>query len=203
MNVAPLVALVGNPNAGKSALFNALTGARQKVGNYPGVTVERHSGRLALPDGRPVELVDLPGAYSLDPSSPDERVTRDVVTGTQAGERLPDALVVVVDAANLDNHLRFTLQLIALGLPVVVALNMIDLAERDGLALDPERLARELGVPVVPTVAVRRRGLEALKEQLGTVIGHGALTRLRASDGSVHDDIVSLQRRARAIAVAA
>ncbi len=197
MNVAPLVALVGNPNAGKSALFNALTGARQKVGNYPGVTVERHSGRLALPDGRPVELVDLPGAYSLDPSSPDERVTRDVVTGTQAGERLPDALVVVVDAANLDNHLRFTLQLIALGLPVVVALNMIDLAERDGLALDPERLARELGVPVVPTVAVRRRGLEALKEQLGTVIGHGALTRLRASDGSVHDDIVSLQRRAR------
>jgi ferrous iron transport protein B len=203
MNVAPLVALVGNPNAGKSALFNALTGARQKVGNYPGVTVERHSGRLALPDGRPVELVDLPGAYSLDPSSPDERVTRDVVTGTQAGERLPDALVVVVDAANLDNHLRFTLQLIALGLPVVVALNMIDLAERDGLALDPELLARELGVPVVPTVAVRRRGLEALKEQLGAIIGHGALRRVRAGDGSVHEDIVTLQRRARAIAVAA
>ena len=180
-----------------------LTGARQKVGNYPGVTVERHSGRLALPDGRPVELVDLPGAYSLDPSSPDERVTRDVVTGTQAGERLPDALVVVVDAANLDNHLRFTLQLIALGLPVVVALNMIDLAERDGLTLDPEVLARELGVPVIPTVAVRRRGLEELKEQLGAIIGHGARTRLRTSDGSVHDDIVTLQRRARAIAVAA
>ena len=192
MNVAPLVALVGNPNAGKSALFNALTGARQKVGNYPGVTVERHSGRLALPDGRPVELVDLPGAYSLDPSSPDERVTRDVVTGTQAGERLPDALVVVVDAANLDNHLRFTLQLIALGLPVVVALNMIDLAERDGLTLDPELLARELGVPVIPTVAVRRRGLEELKEQLGAIIGHGAPTRLRGSDGRAHDDIVAL-----------
>ena len=203
MNAAPLVALVGNPNAGKSALFNALTGARQKVGNYPGVTVERHSGRLALPDGRPVELVDLPGAYSLDPSSPDERVTRDVVTGTQEGERLPDALVVVVDAANLDNHLRFTLQLIALGLPVVVALNMFDLAERDGLTLDPERLSRELGVPVVPTVAVRRRGLEDLKARLGDILVHGGVKRLRPSDGSVQDDIVTLQRRARAIAVAA
>ena len=92
MNQSPLVALVGNPNAGKTALFNALTGARQKVGNYPGVTVERHSGRLALNDGRPVELVDLPGTYSLDPSSPDEAVTRDVVLGRQEGERLPDAL---------------------------------------------------------------------------------------------------------------
>ena len=203
MEAAPLVALVGNPNAGKSALFNALTGARQKVANYPGVTVERHSGQLALPDGRPVELVDLPGAYSLDPASPDERVTRDVVTGAQAGERLPDALIVVVDAANLDNHLRFTLQLIALGLPVVVALNMIDLAERDGLVLDPVALANLLGVPVVPTVAVRKRGLDHLKDQLETVIGRGALTRLRPSDGSVQDDIVTLQRRARAIAVAA
>ena len=203
MNAAPLVALVGNPNAGKSALFNALTGARQKVGNYPGVTVERHSGRLALPDGRPVELVDLPGAYSLDPASPDERVTRDVVTGVQAGERLPDALVVVVDAANLDNHLRFTLQLIALGLPVVVALNMVDLAERDGLVLDPATLADALGVPVVPTVAVRKRGIDDLKATLAGVIGHGALTQLRPSDGSVQDDIVTLQRRARAIAMAA
>src|SRR3546814_2649334 len=114
--------------------------------------------------GRPVELLDLPDAYSLEPSSPDERVTRDVITGAQAGERLPDAIIVVVDAANLDNHLRFTLQLIALGLPVVVALNMIDLATRDGLTLDPEALARELGVPVVPTVAVRRRGIDDLKQ---------------------------------------
>src|SRR3546814_8042517 len=97
MTPAPLVALVGNPNSGKSALFNALTGARQKVGNYPGVTVERHAGRMALDDGRPVELLDLPGAYSLEPSSPDERVTRDVITGAQAGERLPDAIIVVVE----------------------------------------------------------------------------------------------------------
>jgi ferrous iron transport protein B len=160
---APLVALVGNPNAGKSALFNALTGARQKVGNYPGVTVERKSGRMALSDGRPIELVDLPGTYSLQPASPDEAVTRDVVLGTQAGERLPSALIVVVDATNLDNHLRFTLQLIALGLPLVVALNMIDMAKRDGLEIDPERLSAELGVPVVPTVAVRKGGTEQLR----------------------------------------
>ncbi|WP_375249439.1 ferrous iron transporter B [Sphingomonas sp.] len=205
MEMPPLVAMVGNPNAGKSALFNALTGARQKVGNYPGVTVERHSGRLALDDGRPVELVDLPGAYSLDPASPDERVTRNVVTGAQAGERLPDALVVVVDASNLDNHLRFALQLIALGLPVVVALNMVDLAERDGLVLDPAVLEAELGVAVIPTVAVRRRGIEQLRAQLTALVGatSGAMRALRPSDGSIDDDIVTLQRRARAIAAAA
>ena len=203
MHAAPLVALVGNPNAGKSALFNALTGARQKVGNYPGVTVERHSGRLVLDDGRPVELIDLPGAYSLEPSSPDERVTRDVVTGASSLERLPDALVVVVDAANLDNHLRFTLQLIALGLPVVVALNMVDLAERDGLTLDATVLERELGVPVIATVAVRKRGLDGLRAALGSILVGGAATRLRPSDGSIDDDIVTLQRRARQIAAAA
>jgi ferrous iron transport protein B len=162
----PLVALVGNPNAGKSALFNALTGARQKIANYPGVTVERKSGRISLSDGRPVELVDLPGAYSLSPDSLDEAVTRDVILGKLEGHRRPDALVIVVDAGNLDNHLRFTLELVALGLPVVVALNMVDLAERDGLELDPARLSAELGVPVVPTVAVRKRGLDALVEVL-------------------------------------
>ena len=202
MHAAPLVALVGNPNAGKSALFNALTGARQKVGNYPGVTVERHSGRLVLDDGRPVELIDLPGAYSLEPSSPDERVTRDVVTGVSSLERLPDALVVVVDAANLDNHLRFTLQLIALGLPVVVALNMVDLAERDGLTLDAEVLARELGVAVIPTVAVRKRGLDALRAALDTALASGSRRTPDVGAGT-QDDIVHLQRRARQIATAA
>nr|WP_208402951.1 ferrous iron transporter B [Sphingomonas japonica] len=198
-----MVALVGNPNAGKSALFNALTGARQKVGNYPGVTVERHSGRMALADGRPVELVDLPGAYSLDPSSPDEQVTRDVVTGAQAGERLPDAIIVVVDAGNLDNHLRFALQLIALGTPIVIALNMIDLAERDGLVLDAAALEHALGVPVVPTVAVRRRGLDDLCARLGEQLRTlGQATRLRSSAG-VPEDIIVLQRRARELAVTA
>ncbi|WP_145199066.1 ferrous iron transporter B [Sphingobium sp. B2] len=171
MSVLPLVALVGNPNAGKSALFNALTGARQKLGNYPGVTVERKAGRLALADGRPVELVDLPGTYSLNAASPDEQVTRDVVMGRQAGERQPDALVIVVDASNLDNHLRFALELIALGLPTIVALNMVDLATRDGLELDAAVLSRELGVPVIATVAVRKRGLDHLREELAGLLG--------------------------------
>jgi ferrous iron transport protein B len=173
MTALPLVALVGNPNAGKSALFNALTGARQKLGNYPGVTVERKSGRLSLDDGRPLELVDLPGTYSLDPNSPDEQVTRDVVLGKQSGERLPDALVIVVDAANLDNHLRFALELIALGLPTILALNMVDLAARDGLELDARILSRDLGVPVIPTVAVRKRGLDHLRAELQTLLDGG------------------------------
>jgi ferrous iron transport protein B len=190
----PLVALVGNPNAGKSALFNALTGARQKVGNYPGVTVERHSGRMSLPDGRPVELVDLPGAYGLEPTSPDEQVTRDVLFGTQAGERLPDAILVVVDATNLDNHLRFVLQLRDLGRPMVVALNMIDMAERDGLKLDVPALERELGLSVVPTVAVRRRGLDALREAVA------ALTTASASSPREPGSLRDYQREARRIA---
>ncbi len=197
MTTLPLVALVGNPNAGKSALFNMLTGARQKVGNYPGVTVERHSGRLALDDGRPIELVDLPGAYSLDASSPDEEVTRDVVLGRQAGERLPDAVLIVLDATNLDNHLRFALQVIGLGHPVVVALNMVDLAKRDGLTIDVERLSAELGVPVVETVAVRKRGLDAVRQALGEAV---TLGRKAARP---EEDFTGVQRRARAIAKAA
>jgi ferrous iron transport protein B len=199
MNPAPLVALVGNPNAGKSALFNALTGARQKVGNYPGVTVERHSGRMVLEDGRPVELIDLPGAYSLEPSSPDEAVTRDVLMGKQAGERLPDAILMVVDAANLDNHLRFALQLIQLGRPMVIALNMVDLAERDGLKLDAAVLEAELGVPVIPTIAVRRRGLDQLKAKLDGVVRSG----VRPPAATAQHDFALLQRRARQIARAA
>ena len=200
MTALPLVAVVGNPNAGKSALFNALTGARQKVGNYPGVTVERHVGRVTLPDGRPVELVDLPGAYGLDPTSLDEAVTRDVLLGKQKGERLPQALLIVVDASNLDNHLRFTLQLIELGLPTVVALNMIDLATRDGLELDRARLEAELGVPVVETVAVRKRGIDGLLAELQTMVAQPRM--VRAGAGPSHDGL-HLQRRAREIAIAA
>jgi ferrous iron transport protein B len=196
MSLIPLIAVVGNPNAGKSALFNMLTGARQKVGNYPGVTVERKSGRLSLPDGRPAELVDLPGAYSLDPSSPDEEVTRDVVLGRQQGERLPDALLIVLDATNLDNHLRFALQLIGLGLPTVVALNMVDLARRDGLTINTARLSEELGVPVIETVAVRRRGLDEVKEALGIAVTAERKPRAPAAE------FVAVQRRARAIAKA-
>ncbi|WP_309610381.1 ferrous iron transporter B [Sphingomonas sp.] len=200
MKQAPLIAVVGNPNAGKSALFNALTGARQKVGNYPGVTVERKIGKLLLPDGAPADLVDLPGAYGLDPSSPDEAVTRDVLLGKQEGERLPSALLIVVDASNLDNHLRFALQLIDLGLPTVVALNMIDLATRDGLELDSAKLAEELGVPVIETVAVRKRGIDELRTTLSTLLL--APRKIRAGAGPSHDGF-DLQRRARAVALGA
>ena len=199
MNPLPLVAVAGSPNAGKSALFNALTGARQKVGNYPGVTVERHSGKLTLADGRPVELVDLPGAYSLDPASPDEAVTRDVLLGRQQGERQPDALVIVLDASNLDNHLRFALQLLELGLPTIIALNMVDLAKRDGLELDSNRLSAALGVPVIETVAVRRRGIAELQGAVDDMLS----APFCGVHKHVKSDLVHLQRRAREIATEA
>ena len=196
MTPAPMVAVVGNPNAGKSALFNALTGARQKVGNYPGVTVERKSGRMVLADGRPVELVDLPGAYGFDPSSPDEAVTRDVLTGHFEGERRPEALLIVVDATNLDNHLRFALQLLALGTPAVVALNMVDMATRDGLNVSAERLSEALGgVAVVETVAVRRKGVEDVRAALSELLGEARRPVLVQAC-----DPADIQREARRIA---
>jgi ferrous iron transport protein B len=159
--------LVGNPNAGKSALFNALTGARQKIANYPGVTVERKAGRLLLPSGEPVELVDLPGSYGFAATSPDEEVTRKVIMGEQAGQVQPDVLVIVLDASNLEQHLVFAQEVLELG-PTVVALNMVDLAARDGLTIDPAALAAELGVPVIETVAVRRKGLVELAAAIAT-----------------------------------
>ncbi|MBU2032887.1 MAG: 50S ribosome-binding GTPase, partial [Alphaproteobacteria bacterium] len=165
-------ALVGNPNSGKSALFNALTGARQKIANYPGVTVERKAGRLTLPSGESVELLDLPGSYSLDSASPDEEVTRQVVEGTFEGEKVPDVLVLVLDAANLEQHLVFAQEVLELGRPTVVALNMVDLAERDGLTLDPAALSAALGVAVVPTVAVRRKGIAELGQAIAEAERH-------------------------------
>jgi ferrous iron transport protein B len=188
------IALVGNPNAGKSALFNALTGARQKIANYPGVTVERKSGRMVLPSGEPVEMVDLPGAYTLDPTSPDEEVTSKVVRGEFPGEAVPDVLVIVLDASNLEQHLVFAQEIIALGRPTVIALNMLDLAERDGLVLDPALLEEELGVAVVPTVAVRRRGLDALAEAIA-----GARSR---DPGPGQTDLTPTERRLAAHAMA-
>jgi ferrous iron transport protein B len=191
-HAAPLIALVGNPNAGKSALFNALTGARQKTGNYPGVTVERHVGKIILPDGRPAELVDLPGTYSLEPASPDEQVTHDVLFGTQAGERKPDALIVVLDAGNLEIHLRFALELIALRLPTVIALNMVDMAARDGLVIDAAKLSAALGVPVIETVAVRRKGTDDLKAALEATNSASSLT--------IQEEFSARTSQARAIA---
>jgi ferrous iron transport protein B len=188
-------ALVGNPNAGKSALFNALTGARQKIANYPGVTVERKAGRLVLPSGEPIELTDLPGAYGLHATSPDEEVTSSVILGKFAGEASPDVLVIVLDASNLEQHLVFAQEVIALGKPTVVALNMIDLAERDGLVLEPHALQEALGVPVIPTVAVRRRGLaelaaaiaEAEDREAGHAKPHVTLPELRLTAHAIAD----------------
>jgi len=160
------IALVGNPNCGKTALFNLLTGARQKVANYAGVTVERKMGQARLPDGRTVAVIDLPGTYSLQPASPDEQVTLEVIEGRRAGEGVPDALVLVVDATNLRLNLRLVLECRALGRPMLVALNMVDMARRRGLVIDTARLAAELGCPVVETVAVRADGHAALLAQL-------------------------------------
>ena len=192
----PHVALVGNPNAGKTALFNALTGARQKVANYPGVTVERKAGRLLLADGREVELLDLPGTYSLDAKSPDEAVTRDILLGAQAGERRPDALVCVVDASNLRNNLKFVLEVQRLGLPMLVALNMTDLAARDGIEIDHAQLEKLLGVPVIRTVAVRRRGRDELLAALTGKVGDPAGPALPAADvRSLHRDANAMLRQ--------
>jgi len=154
----PLVALVGNPNCGKTALFNLLTGSRQKVANYAGVTVERKEGRLTTASGKALRVLDLPGAYSLHPRSPDERVTHDVLYGQAKGEKRPDLIVCVVDATNLRRNLRLVLAVRRLGLPVVVALNMADMAERRGIRIAPETLSQELGVPVVTTVGVKSGG---------------------------------------------
>ncbi len=160
------VALVGNPNCGKTALFNLLTGARQKVANYAGVTVERKIGQVRLPDGHSVMVIDLPGTYSLQPATPDEQVTLEVIEGRRAGEGVPDVLVAVVDATNLRMNLRLVLELKRLGRPMMVALNMVDMARKRGLAIDSARLAVELGCPVVETVAVRSNGQAALLDQL-------------------------------------
>ncbi len=160
------VAIAGNPNCGKSTIFNALTGLRQKVGNYPGVTVERKEGRFYGSHGEPMNLLDLPGSYSLQVRAPDEAVSRDVLLGREPGTPQPDAVVVVVDASNLERNLYLVAQILDLHLPTVVALNMVDMAERVGIRIDVPALAEELGVPVIPVVATQGRGLVELKQTL-------------------------------------
>ncbi len=162
----PLVALVGNPNCGKTALFNLLTGSRQKIANYAGVTVERKEGRLRTRAGGQIRVLDLPGAYSLRPRTPDEQITCDFVLGRLPDEPRPDVVVAVVDGTNLRRHLRLVLALKRLGQPVVVALNMVDLARRRGLPIDAAALGRELGLPVVETIGIRAGGAQALLEHL-------------------------------------
>src|ERR1043165_2638471 len=159
-------ALVGTPNSGKTALFNALTGSRQKVANYPGVTVERKAGVFQTASGHTVNLVDLPGTYSLRGRSPDEEITRDVVLGRLASEPSPDLLLCVADATNLRVALRLVIELKKVGRPLLLVLNMIDIARRRGIDIDLEKLSAELGVPVVTSVAVRRGGTEELMRRM-------------------------------------
>ena len=169
-------ALVGTPNSGKTALFNALTGGRQKVANYPGVTVERKSGVLQTPSGHRVNLIDLPGTYSLRGRSPDEEITRDVVLGRLASEPPPDLLLCVADATNLRVALRLVIELKQVGRPLMLVLNMIDIARRRGIDIDLDKLAAELGVPVVTSVAVRRGGTEDLLRRLDEMAANTANT---------------------------
>ena len=180
------LALAGNPNCGKSALFNALTGIRQQTGNWPGVTVERKEGRLEL-DGRLVRVIDLPGIYSLDAGSPDEVVTRDYLLSRDA-----QVIVNVLDAANLERNLYLTVQLLEMGVPIVVALNMMDVARKRGIRIDTGELARELGCPAVPVVAVTKEGLTELqarilavaagREPAGTPLSHGDYVEQAVTD---------------------
>jgi ferrous iron transport protein B len=170
------IAVVGNPNTGKSTLFTALAGVRQRVGNYPGVTVEKKTGHLRH-DGQTFELIDLPGTYSLAPRSPDEMVTVDVLLGRGAGGPPPDVVLSIVDASNLERNLFLTSQVLAIGLPTVVALNMIDLARDRQIAIDVPALAKRLGVPVVPIQANRREGLEELRTALAAAATNQAAER--------------------------
>ncbi|MBO9515107.1 MAG: ferrous iron transporter B [Variovorax sp.] len=189
------IALLGNPNCGKTALFNLLTGSRQKVANYAGVTVERKEGTLRTASGRRVFVLDLPGAYSLNALSADEAVTRDVVTG-QSSEAPPDLIVCVTDATNLRLNLRLVLEAKRLGVPMVVALNMTDMARKQGITVDTAALARELGVPVIETVGVHSNGAQALIQALDEPVSTAAP---RAWQAPGFDDVLDTQREVRRI----
>ncbi|MFN8177059.1 MAG: ferrous iron transport protein B [bacterium] len=171
-----LVAILGNPNSGKSTLFNRLTGLRAKVGNYPGVTVEKKVGWCALPSGRRVEVLDLPGTYSLHPGSPDEMIVRDVLFGLHADTRSPDLVVFVVDATQLDRHLFLAMQLVEVGRPVVLAVNMIDAARAEGIEVDELALEHRLGVPVVSISAAKGTGIGNLRRLMDRDVAPSRMT---------------------------
>ena len=186
------VALVGNPNCGKTSLFNHLTGSRQKVGNYAGVTVERKVGNFQLASGQAVRVLDLPGTYSLDATSPDEEITRNVVQGKIAEEAHQDAFLCVVDATNLKLHLGLVLEMIALGRPMLVVLNMMDEARRRGMQINTQKLSERLGVPVVETVAVRNSGIENLKNVLEQGKFSTPQTELSGLSGESHQQVATI-----------
>jgi ferrous iron transport protein B len=197
------VALLGNPNCGKTALFNLLTGSRQKVANYAGVTVERKEGLMRTPSGRAVRVLDLPGAYSLHPLSVDEAITRDVVTGLRSDVARPELLVCVTDATNLKLNLRLVLEARRLGIPIVVALNMSDLARRRGITIDRAALARELGMPVVETVGIREGGAQALVDHLDGYIRAPRDGAAPTWSPPTLDEVVQTQQHVRRILQAA
>jgi ferrous iron transport protein B len=192
MSDALRIALVGNPNCGKTSLFNHLTGTRQKVGNYAGVTVERKVGHFTLPSGKAVRVLDLPGTYSLDATSPDEAITRDVVQGKIADEEQQDAFLCVVDATNLKLHLGLVLEMIQLGRPVLLVLNMMDEARRRGMQINTQKLSERLGVPVVETVAVRRSGVENLMNALDQGKYAVPETEMTGLSGDSHHKVESI-----------
>lgn len=165
----PVIALLGNPNCGKTALFNLLTGSRQKVANYSGVTVERKEGRLTLESGKNIRILDLPGAYSLYPRSLDERVTCNVLLGRAEGEKRPDLVVCILSASNLRRNLRLVLAAKRLGLPCLVVLNMLDIAKRQGLQIDTAALSHELGLPVLTSIGIQANGADDLKSFLSNL----------------------------------
>ena len=186
------IALVGNPNCGKTSLFNHLTGTRQKVGNYAGVTVERKVGTFQLASGKAVRVLDLPGTYSLDATSPDEEITRNVVQGKITEEQEQDAFLCVVDATNLKLHLGLVLEMIELGRPVLVVLNMMDEARRRGMQINTQKLSERLGVPVVETVAVRNSGIENLKNALDQGKYSVPQTELSGLKGDSHQRVENI-----------
>ena len=192
MTEALRIALVGNPNCGKTSLFNHLTGTRQKVANYAGVTVERKVGSFSLPSGKAVRVLDLPGTYSLDATSPDEAITRDVVQGKIADEGSQDAFLCVVDATNLKLHLGLVLEMIALGRPILLVLNMMDEARRRGMQINTQKLSERLGIPVVETVAVRNSGIENLMNALDQGKYAAPHTELSGLTGDSHQKIAAL-----------
>src|SRR6476660_6177393 len=174
---APLMhlALVGTPNSGKTSLFNALTGSRQKVANYPGVTVERKEGFFVTPLGRQVSVVDVPGTYTLRGRSPDEEITRDFVLGKATGETLPDLVLCVADSTNLRLTIRLLLELKRTGRPMILVLNMFDIASRRGVSVEVARLSEALGVPVVTSIAVRKGGIAELLRRTDEFVAQASM----------------------------